>query len=198
MEITDMANTNAKRRKKQSKQRSKVSMLKARDETRKMSAAAAEANASTARAATDLMRGQFETVQRAWEVAAEAARNVAARPIDQLSRASGLVGKNGNVGMQQSLRNVETVMESGTVIASAIHNITQEVLELTSNRLQQNMNIMDALAKCRSPEEFVRTQSEFVRAQIGDYVQSTRRIAEISLDMADEAADNVDRSVRQG
>ena len=117
-----MANTNAKRRKKQGKQRRKVSMLKARDETRKMSAAAAEANASTARAATDLMRGQFETVQRAWEVAAEAARDVAARPIDQLSRASGLVGKNGNVGMQQSLRNVETVMESGTVIASAIHN----------------------------------------------------------------------------
>jgi len=193
-----MANTKAKRRKKQGGQRTKLSLLKARDETRKMSAATADASESTARAATDLMRGQFETVQRAWEVAAEAARNVAARPIDQLSRASGLVGKNGNVGMQQSLTNVETVMESGTVIASAIHNITQEVLELTSNRLQQNMNIMDALAKCRSPEEFVRTQSEFVRAQIGDYVQSTRRIAEISLDMADEAADNVDRSVRQG
>ena len=101
-------------------------MLKARDETRRMSAAAANASASTARAATDLMRGQFETVQRAWEVAAEAARNVAARPIDQLSRASGLVGKNGDLGMQQSLRNVETVMESGTAIASGIHDISRE------------------------------------------------------------------------
>jgi Phasin protein len=197
MEITDMANTNAKRRKKQGKQRRKVSMLKARDETRRMSAAAANASASTARAATDLMRGQFETVQRAWEVAAEAARNVAARPIDQLSRASGLVGKNGDLGMQQSLRNVETVMESGTAFASAIHNISREVVELTSNRLQQNMNVIDALTKCRSPEEFVRTQSEFVRQQIGDYVQSTRRIAEISLDMADQAADKASRSVGQ-
>ena len=172
-------------------------MLKARDETRRMSAAAANASASTARAATDLMRGQFETVQRAWEVAAEAARNVAARPIDQLSRASGLVGKNGDLGMQQSLRNVETVMESGTAFASAIHNISREVVELTSNRLQQNMNVIDALAKCRSPEEFVRTQSDFVRQQIGDYVQSTRRIAEISLDMADQAADKASRSVGQ-
>jgi len=172
-------------------------MLRARDETRRMSAAAAAASASTARAATDLMRGQFETVQRAWEVAAEAARNVAARPIDQLSRASGLVGKNGDLGMQQSLRNVETVMESGTAIASAIHNISREFVELTGNRLQQNMNVIDALTKCRSPEEFVRTQSEFVRQQIGDYVQSTRRIAEISLDMADQAADKASRSVGQ-
>jgi hypothetical protein len=158
-----MANTNAKRRKKQGKQRRKVSKLKARHETRKMSAAAAEANASTARAATDLMRGQFETVQRAWEVAAEAARNVAARPIDQLSRASGFVGKNGNLGMQQSLRNAETVMESGTAIASAIHNISREVVELTSNRLQQNMDVIDALAKCRSPRR-IRSNPKRFRA----------------------------------
>jgi hypothetical protein len=190
-----MANTKAKRRKKQGGQRTKLSLLKARDETRKMSAAAADASESTARAATDLMRGQFETVQRAWEVAAEAAKSVAARPIDQLSRASGLVGRNGNLGMQQSLRNAETVMESGTAIASAIHNISREVVELTSNRLQQNMNVIDALAKCRSPEEFVRTQSDFVRQQIGDYVQSARRIAEISLHMADETADKAGRSV---
>ena len=190
-----MANTKAKRRKKQGGQRTKLSLLKARDETRKMSAAAADASESTARAATDLMRGQFETVQRAWEVAAEAAKSVAARPIDQLSRASGLVGRNGNLGMQQSLRNAETVMESGTVIASAMHNISREVVELTSNRLQQNMNVIDALAKCRSPEEFVRTQSEFVRQQIGDYVQSARRIAEISLHMADETVDKAGRSV---
>ena len=190
-----MANTKAKRRKKQGGQRTKLSLLKARDETRKMSAGAADASESTARAATDLMRGQFETVQRAWEVAAEAAKSVAARPIDQLSRASGLVGRNGNLGMQQSLRNAETVMESGTVIASAMHNISREVVELTSNRLQQNMNVIDALAKCRSPEEFVRTQSDFVRQQIGDYVQSARRIAEISLHMADETADKAGRSV---
>jgi hypothetical protein len=193
-----MANTNAKRRKKQGGQTRKVSLLKARDETRKMSAAAADASASTAREATDLIRDQFETVQRAWEVAAEAAKSIVARPIDQLSRASGLVGKNGNLGMQQSLRNAETVMESGTAIASAIHDISREVVELTSHRLQQNLNVIDALAKCRSPEEVVRTQSEFVRQQIGDYVQSTRRIAEISLHMADEAADKAGRSVRSG
>ena len=59
------------------------------------------------------------------------------------------------------------------------------------------VSLFDALAKCRSPEEFVRTQSEFVRQQIGDYVESTRRIAEISLDMADEAADRAGRSVGQ-
>src|SRR4029078_1681364 len=190
-----MANNKAKRRKKQGGQRTKLSLLKARDETRKMSAATADASESTVRAATDLMRGQFETVQRAWEVAAEAAKSVAARPIDQLSRASGLVGRNGNLGMQQSLRNAETVMESGTAIASAIHNISREVVELTSNRLQQNMNVIDALAKCRSPEELIRTQSDFVRQQIGDSVQSARRIAEISLHMADETADKAGRSV---
>jgi hypothetical protein len=171
-------------------------MLKARDETRTMSAAA-NGSTFTARAATDLLRGQFETVQRAWEVATEAARNLAARPIDQLSRASGFVGKNGDVGMQQSLRNAESVMASGTVIASAIHNISRELVELTNNRLHQNMNVIDAFAKCRSPEELVRTQSEFVRQQIGDYVQSTRRIAEISLGMADQAAETAETAVGQ-
>ena len=55
-----MANTKAKRRKKQGGQRTKLSLLKARDETRKMSAAAADASESTARAATDLMRGQLK------------------------------------------------------------------------------------------------------------------------------------------
>ena len=160
-----------------------------------MSAAAAAASASRARVTTDLMQGQFETVQRAWEVAAEAARNLAARPIEQLSRASGLVGKKGDLGIQQSLRNVETVIDSGTVIASAMHNISREVVELTTNRLRRNMNVIDAFATCRSPEEFVRTQSDFVRQQISDYVQSTRRMAEISLHMADEADEAADKAV---
>jgi hypothetical protein len=192
-----MAKTNAKRRKRQGKQRRKVSMLKVRNETRRMSAAAEEASAHTSRVATDLMLGQFETAQRAWEVAAEAAKSLAARPIDQLSRASGLVGKNGDAGMRESLRNVETLMESGTVLASAMRDISREVVELTGNRLQQNMNVIDSFAKCRSPEEFVRAQSEFVRQQIGDYVQCTRRIAEISLYMAEEAADKAGRTVGQ-
>ena len=158
-------------------------------------AAPAAASASRARVTTDLMQGQFETVQRAWEVAAEAARNLAARPIEQLSRASGLVGKKGDLGIQQSLRNVETVIDSGTVIASAMHNISREVVELTTNRLRRNMNVIDAFATCRSPEEFVRTQSDFVRQQISDYVQSTRRMAEISLHMADEADEAADKAV---
>jgi Phasin protein len=192
-----MADTGAKKRKRKTRRASKISMLRARDETRRMRLKSGDGDASTARAATDLMRGQFETVQRAWEVAAEAARNLALRPIEQLSRASGFAGRNAELGMQESLRNVESVMGSGTVVASAIHNISRELVELTRVRLQQSMRAFDAFANCRSPEEVVKTQNDFVRHQINDYVQSTRRMADISVSMADDAADKTSGSLRQ-
>jgi hypothetical protein len=47
---------------------------------------------------------------------------------------------------------------------------------------------MNRLASCRSVQDLITVQSEIVRDRLGHTVDSSRRIAEVSIRVADEAA----------
>jgi len=60
--------------------------------------------------------------------------------------------------------------------------------------MERNMERVDALTKCRTAHDIVQAQTEFVRDNLEDFVQSTRRIAELATQMADEAAHRIDEA----
>jgi phasin family protein len=66
--------------------------------------------------------------------------------------------------------------------------ISREMMEFGRKRLEQNLQRVDALAKCRTPHELVEAQTDFIRDNLEDLVHSTRRLAEVSMQMADEAS----------
>jgi phasin family protein len=149
---------------------------------------AAEAGAGAARAGADLLQRNAETIQDAWKSGSKVASQLTERSMEGFARAFGFTGENAGQAAEQSSRNFECIVQSGTIFAGGMHSVSREMLEFAHSRLEQNLRRVDALANCRTPQEMLAAQTDLVRDNIENLVQSTRRIAEISMRTADEAA----------
>jgi phasin family protein len=157
------------------------------EETTRAARTAADVGANAARAGADMFQRNAETVQQAWQSGTEVATRLTERSMEQFARAFGISGESTQHAAQQSSRNLESIVQSGTILASGMQNISREWVDFARKRMQQNLNHADALANCRTPQELWAAQSDLVRDNLEDLVQSTRRIAELSMQMADEA-----------
>jgi phasin family protein len=63
--------------------------------------------------------------------------------------------------------------------------------ERSQQRLQRNVDGLQALARCRSMSDFVEVQSSLLRDNLEQSVENSRRLAELTLQMADEATKTV-------
>jgi phasin family protein len=66
--------------------------------------------------------------------------------------------------------------------------VSQEVLGLVQDRLQKNIDGLSRLAGVRSVQDFVAVQSDLVRDGLQQVIDTNKRIAELSVRVADEAA----------
>ena len=164
------------------------------EETSRAARAAAEAGAGATRASADLMARNAETVEHAWQSGSDMAAQLAGRSMDQVARAFGITGESAQHATQQSARNLESMVQSGTILAGGLQNISREWLEFARKRMQENIQRFDVLAGSRTPQEFIAAQSDLLRDNLEDFVHSARRIAEISVQMADEAARKMSES----
>jgi phasin family protein len=166
----------------------KETARKVTEETSRAARSAAEAGAGAARAGADMVQRNAETVQHAWESSSKMASQLIEQSMERFARAFGVAGESAQQTTHQSSRNLESIVQSGTILAGGMQNISRELFDFTRKRIEQNMRSADALVSCRSPQEMLAAQSDFLRDNLEDFVQSTRRIAEISMQMADEAA----------
>jgi phasin family protein len=157
------------------------------EEATRATRTAADLGASATRAGADMIEGNAQTVQKAWQSGTEMATRLTERSMEQFARAFGLTGENAQHATQQSSRNLESIVQSGTILATGMQNISREWVEFARKRVQQNLDRVDTLASCRTPQDFWAAQSDLVRDNLEDFVQSTRRIAELSMQIADEA-----------
>jgi hypothetical protein len=139
-----------------------------------------------------LLRRNIETGQKAWEMAGQATGKIVGKSMQQM----GFIGQNGRRPTNDALASMEAVMESGAVVARGVQNISREVLEFAQMRMQLTVDILGgAIVSCRTPQDFLAAQSELARGQLELFVQTTRRVADISAQMADDADANVSRSL---
>ena len=68
-----------------------------------------------------------------------------------------------------------------------MQNISTEWFGFVRKQVEQNVNALDALMRSRTPQEIMAVQSDLVRGSLHDLIQSTRKIAEVSVRMTDEA-----------
>ena len=166
---------------------SKETARKLADETSRAARAAAEAGAGAARAGADMVQRNADSVQHAWVSGSKSAGQLIEQSMDRFARAFGIAGESTQQATQQSSRNLELIVQSGTILAGGMQTISRELFDFTRKRMEQNLQCSDALLRCRTPQEMLAAQSDFMRDNLEDFVQSTRRIAEISMQMADEA-----------
>jgi phasin family protein len=67
-------------------------------------------------------------------------------------------------------------------------DVSREWVNSAQDRLQKNIDALNRLAGCRSVQDLVATQSDLVRDGLQQVIDTNKRVAELSVRVADEAA----------
>jgi hypothetical protein len=150
----------------------------------------------TARTGADVFHRNSEQVRQTFEMGSDAAARIAERAFGQFARAFGVVTGNGaQQATQQSARNVEVILHSNALIADGVQTIAREWMTFVQNRAERNMERFEALTNCRSVHDYIAVQTDLVRDSIEDLLQTTKRVAEASTRMVDEAVHTSDSTL---
>ena len=167
------------------------------EQTARVGQAAAEAGEEVARAGASLLKQNAETLQDAWRLGLEMATSVVGRSTEQFGRTLGLSGDGVQQATERSARNTQTVLYTGTAAAKVMGGISHEYFQMVRHQLEKNMNHMNELWSCRTPQDFAAVQSDMVRETVETVLESSRRIADMSIKMADDAGKQINKSMEE-
>ena len=92
---------------------------------------------------------------------------------------------------EEAAHNLRAVAQSGTALARGLQEVSREVVTRSQQRLQRNLDGLQALARCRSMTDFVEVQTSLLRDNLEQSVENSRRLAELTIQMTDEATKTV-------
>ena len=169
----------------------------AAEQTTRIGQAAAEAGEEVARAGAHLLQQNAETLQNAWRFGLDTATAVMGRSTDQLGRTLGLSGNEAQQATERSARNTEIVFYTSTTATKLMGGMSREYFELVRQQIENSMDRMNELLRCRTPQDIAAVQSDLVREAVGRVLQSSRRMADMSLKLADDAAKHMSQNVER-
>jgi hypothetical protein len=169
----------------------------AAEQTTRVGQTAAEAGEEVSRVGADLLRQNAETLQNALRLGLEMATAVMGRSTDQLSRTLGLSGTEAQPATERSARNAATILHSSTAVAKGMSGMSQEYFAFVRHQIESTMNSMNELWGCRTPQDVAAVQSDFVRETVESALDSSRRMANMSLKAADDAAKHMAQNIER-
>ena len=150
----------------------------------------------TARTSADVLQRNSEQVRQTFEMGSEAASRIAERAFGQFARVFGVVtGDNAQHATQQSARNVEAILHSSAILADGVQTISREWLTFVQNRAERSMAQLEALSRCRSVQDCIAAHTDLVRDNLQDLLHTTKRVAEVSTRMVDQAVQHGDSTL---
>lgn len=169
----------------------------AAEQTTRVGQAAAEAGEEVARAGAALLQQNAETLQNAWRFGLDMATTVMGRSTDQFGRALGLSGDGVQQATERSARNAQTILYTSTAAAKVMGGMSQEYFWLVRHQVEKNIDRMTELWACRTPQDVAAVQSDLVRETVGTVLESSRRIADMSLKLADDAGKQINQKLEE-
>jgi len=167
------------------------------EQTRRIGQTAAEAGEGMARAGADLFQQNAETLQNAWRFGLDMTTAAMGRSADQLGRTFGLSGNEAQEATERSARNAETIVYSTAAITKVMGGMSREYFDVVRHQFESNMDRMNELWRCRSPQDVAAVQSDLMRDSIGAVLESSRRMADMSLKLAGDAAKHITQNVER-
>jgi phasin family protein len=155
---------------------------------RAVSDEAARAGEQTARAGADVFRRSTETARDNLQSGLNTATETVRRMTDQFTQVLGFNGPRAEELARRSSQNLQAVTQASNVLAKGAQEVSQEWVKLAQDRLQKNMDGLNRLASVRSVQDFVAVQSDLVRDGLEQVIDTNKRLAEVSVRVADEAA----------
>src|SRR5215212_1979720 len=142
----------------------------------------------TARAGADVFRRGSETARDTIQSGLNTASETFQRMADQVTQVLGFNGPQSEELARRSSQNLQAVSQASNVLARGAQEVSQEVFSLVQDRVQKNVEAVSRLAGTRSVQDFVAVQSDLVRDGLQQVIDTNKRVAEVSLRIADEAA----------
>jgi hypothetical protein len=162
-------------------------MAKRRQQTRReVQAAQAKPPSHAAKAGADLFESTAGAVEQLWRSGLDMASHFADRSSSQIARSMGLTDEKAHQATEQSSRNLDAIVHSSRAYADALQSISRELSSFCRERLDRNMEKMNALMRSRTPQELIAAQSDLFRDNLEGILQTSRRVAEASVDVTDE------------
>lgn len=161
----------------------------AKDGARAAEAVAAktvEASRAAAQANSDILRSQIETAQQAVRSSLEASARSLEGLTQNLSRSFGVAAANPDLA-EQSAQNVQAVSQASSVLAKGAQDASRAWFELTQRAVRTNLEAFGQLASCRSMQEVMAVQSNLLRDNLQQAIESGEVIARVSSDTIREA-----------
>jgi hypothetical protein len=135
------------------------------------------------------------TAQQAATVAQEVVRSgvstgaeVAQHMTDQLAEVSGAARQRTQQLTERATQNLQAVTQSSAILARGIQEASGECLKMVQERMQKNLDGVNALVRCRSLPEFLEVQSSLFRDNLELTLTNSRRVAVLSGRIAESAA----------
>ncbi|WP_052955125.1 phasin family protein [Microvirga vignae] len=133
--------------------------------------------------AQTMAQAMQEAVFNSFGVFSELARRSTGQTLPMAGRPEGEVQ-----GLtEEAAHNLRAVAQSSTVLTRGLQEVSREVVERSQQRLQRNLDGLQALARCRSMTDLVEVQSSLLRDNLEQTLENSRRLAELTLQIADEA-----------
>jgi phasin family protein len=149
---------------------------------------AARVGEQTARAGADIARRGTETARDTMQSGLNTATETFQRMSDQFTKVLGFNGPQAEELTRRSSQNLQAVSQASSVLARGFQEASNEWINLARERVTKNMDSLNRLAGCRSVQDFVATQSDLVRDGLQQVIDTNKRVAELSVRVADEAA----------
>jgi len=170
--------------------------LAAVKQTKRVGQAGAEAGEEVARTGTHLLQQNAETLQNAWRFGLDMATALMGRSTDELGRTLGFSGNGAQQAAVRSARNTETILYSSTAATKLMDGMSRECFEFVQHQIENSMDRINELWRCRTPQDVAAVQNDLVRETVGSVLESSRRMAGMSLKLADDAAKHMTQNNR--
>ncbi len=167
------------------------------DQTRRIGVAAAEASEQAVKTSANVLQYNAEMIQNTWQFGVDVATAIIGRSAEHFGQALGVSGEEAQDAAKRSARNAEGILYSATAVTKGMNDASREWLAFARTQVENNMKGMSELWRCRSPHDLAALQTDLVREAMERALQSSRRIADMSVKVAEDAATHMTAAVRQ-
>jgi phasin family protein len=136
---------------------------------------------------TNMQTEQIDRAREAMESGMQTTVQNFRRAADQFTQVLGFAGPQADELAKRSSQNIEALSQASNILVKGAQEISREWFDVMQERVSKNLDALNRLAGCRSLQDFVTVQTDIARDRLGHTFESSRRLAEVSVRVADEA-----------
>ncbi|HEX9955365.1 MAG TPA: phasin family protein [Allosphingosinicella sp.] len=180
--------------------RAKAAKTASAKPARKAAKTTAKAASATAAKTTQAAKSAIRTNTDNLSKGTQTMKNETNKVAERVQAAFGDVNERAKTAMERNTRfaeeltelgrgNVEALVASTKIVAKGLETVGQEVAEFGRKSFEDASAALKGFADVKSPADFFRLQTEFVRSQFDNTVAETSKLSEKMIKLAGEVAE---------